>query len=328
MRRASAGLGLSVLGLFAPLIVGCPANTCFLKICEGANCRCSISSCGEGAAFDTQQNRCRCVVGYFPVAGQCLTQRDANQYCGLGHHWANGGCALDVCRPGDELDLSTGMCIPHDRVNQVGAGIGVQVAEGQKLGCPAGQRLIIDGATAACVPIAQTCAPDEAWTGKDCAKVAACPTGSIWDPSRTQCIKYAQGSSGDGLAVNVTDWAQANYGPNGGAGAPGFCASFAKKPWSFGIVEGSSANVRVTVMLSFPESQVARGVAQTTTVFDASSNPVPSKGASEVDAAAKGIFAPLVAGGGKASQGTIATTVKCLVTNASKPQAIPATGGI
>src|SRR5262249_38773045 len=160
------------------------------------------------------------------------------------HHWENGGCALDVCRPGDELDLSIGMCIPHERVNQVGAGIGVSVGQGQKLRCPPGQRVIIDGAAAARVPIAPTSAPHPAWNGQACAKVAACPTGAVWDPSRGQCIAYAQGSSGDGLTVNVTDWAQANYGPNGGAGAPGFCGSFAKKPWSFGIVEGSSAMVR------------------------------------------------------------------------------------
>ena len=47
-----------------------------------------------------------------------------------------------------------------------------------------------------------------------------------------------------------------------------------------------------------------------------------------MDAATKGVFAPLVAGGGKASAATLSTTVKCLVANAGKPQAIPATGGI
>jgi hypothetical protein len=220
------------------------------------------------------------------------------------------------------------MCIPHEQVNQVGASMGVPVGQGQKLGCPAGQRLIIDGNTAACVPIAQTCARDEAWNGTACAKVGACPTGSVWDAAKAQCVKYAQGSEGDGLTVNVNEWAQANFGPNGGLGAPGFCASFAKKPWSFGIVEGSQAMVRVTVMMSFPEGQIARGVAQTTTVFDASGNPVPAKGAAEVDASAKSVLSPLVAGGGRASAATLATTVKCLVANAAKPQAIPATGGI
>jgi hypothetical protein len=293
MRLGSFALAFAFLGVTGTLLVGCPGNVCLLKICDiNNNCRCSISSCGEGAAFDTSRNRCRCLAGYFSVAGQCLTQRDANQYCGLGHHWENGGCAPDRCRPGDELDVSVGMCIPHEQVNQVGANMGVQVGQGEKLGCPEGQKLIIDGNTAACVPLSQTCARDETWTGQACAKVAPCATGSIWDAARAQCVQYAQGSSGDGLAVNVNEWATANYGPNGGAGTPAFCGSFAKKPWSFGIVEGSSAMVRVSVMMSFPEGQIAKGVVQTTTVFNASGNPVPAKGAGEVSASAKSVFAP------------------------------------
>jgi hypothetical protein len=329
MRLGSFAFALTLLGLTSTLLVGCPSNACFLKICDiNNNCRCSISSCGEGAAFDTRLNRCRCVLGYFAVAGQCLTQTDANQYCGLGHHWENGGCNPDRCRPGDELDLSIGMCIAHEKVNQVGANMGVQVGEGQKLGCPEGQKLIIDGSTAACVPLSQTCSRDETWTGKACVKVAPCPTGATWDTARAQCVQYAQGSSGDGLAVNVNEWATANYGPNGGPGTPGFCGSFAKKPWSFGLVEGSSAMLRVSVMLSFPEGQIAKGVVQTTTVFNASGNPVPAKGAAEVDRSAKSVVASLVAGGGRASAGTAATAVLCSVVNAAKPQPIPATGGI
>lgn len=329
MRIGSFALASLFLGLAAPVfLAGCPKNICLLKICEGNDCRCSISSCGQGADYDTQQNRCRCLEGYISLAGQCLTPRDANAYCGRGQHWENGGCAADRCRSGDELDLATGMCIPHEQVNQVGANMGVQVGQGQKLGCPEGQKLIIDGNTAACVPISQTCARDETWTGSACAKVTACPTGSAWDAARGQCVQYAQGSGGNGLVVNVSEWATANFGPNGGLGAPRFCGAFTKKPWSFGTVEGSQVTVRVAVILSFPEGQIARGAAQTTTAFDASGNPVPPKGAAEVEASAKDVFAPLVAGGGRASAGTVATTVKCVIVNAAKPQPVPATGGI
>lgn len=330
MRAVPLALALTFLGLSVPLLAGCPGNFCFLKICQGADCRCSISSCNEGAAFDVRSNRCRCTLGHYAIAGQCLTPVQANAYCGKGHHWEGAGCVVDRCRPGDELDVSSGMCISHDQVNQVATNLGVQVGQGQQLGCPAGQKLILDGNTAACVPLSQTCARDETWTGQACVKLAQCPTGSIWDPARAQCVVYAQGSSSDALTVNVGEWAAANYGPDGGQGTPAFCGSFSRKPWSFGVSDGSSAMVKIAVMLSFPESEVARGVSQTTSIFDYSGNPVPAKGAAEVDDAARGIFAPLVAGGGKASAGTVQVTVKCAVINAAKPQSVPvpAAGGI
>jgi hypothetical protein len=325
MRILSFVLAMGALGGTGVLLVGCPANSCFLKICDGKNCRCSISSCGEGAAFDTRQNRCRCLVGHFTIGGQCLTQDQANAYCGRAHHWDGRGCARDTCRAGDELDETTGMCIAHDQVAQVGASMGVPVGQGQKLGCPAGQKLILDGNTAACVPLSQTCAPDETWTGNACVKVASCPNGSAWDPQRAQCIQYAQGGGGE-LTVNPSEWAAANYGPPGGQGTPAFCGAFSKKPYSFGINSGNSATVRVTINMSFPGNEVAKGVVQTISAFDASGNPVPARGAADIDASAQRVFLPLAMGGGRASSPSATTTVKCVVTNASKPQPVPVGG--
>lgn len=309
-------------------VSGCPKNTCFLKICRGSadNCRCSISSCGEGAAFDTKQNRCRCLKGTIPLGGACLSQEQANAYCGPGMHFENGGCAQNRCRPGDELDVSSGMCIPREQVNQAGAASGVQVGAGQQLSCPQGQKLVVDGPRVACVPLEQTCARDEGWNGQACVKVQQCGTGAVFDTAKGQCVQYAQGQEG-GLTVNVQQWAESNYGPNGGTGTSAFCGAFAKKPYSFGVNEGATAIVRVAVMLSFPNGEIARGVAQTTTVFDASGNPVPARGAADVDAAATAQLAPLVHGGGKAHQITATTTVKCAVVNAQKPIVIPASGG-
>lgn len=319
---------LALLAIAPAVIVGCPENSCFLKICNGDDCRCSISSCGDGAGFDVTQNRCRCLKGYLPVAGQCLTPQAANAYCGVGHHFENGGCVPDRCRPGDEIDQSTGWCVPRERVNEVATQIGVAVGAGQQLGCPPGQKLVLDGSTAACVPLSQTCARDETWTGQACAKVGQCPTGSMWDPALAQCVQYAQGSDEGGLMINVGQWASANYGPNGGMGTSGFCGAFAKKPFSFGIVEGASAFVRISVIMSFPGGEVARGVVQTATVFDASGNPVPPRGAAEVEAAARNVFSTLVLGGGRANAPTASTTVKCAVVNAAKPQPVPAVGGL
>lgn len=308
----------------AAVLAGCRGDMCLLKVCQGNKCRCSISSCGEGAGFDVQQNRCRCLKGHIPIAGQCLTKDEADDYCGVGRHWEDGGCAQDRCRPGDEIDQRTGWCVPHEQVAQ---SAGVAVGAGQVLGCPPGEKLVVDGPQAACVPLSQTCAPDETWTGQACAKVVRCATGSIWDPQRGQCVQYAQGGS-DELTVDVASWAAASYGPNGGTGTSAFCGGFAKKPYSFGILEGSTAVVRVAISMSFPDREIAKGTLQTVAVFDASGNPVPAKGAADVEAAARQISTPLLLGGGRASAPGVSTTVKCAVTNAAKPRPVPAVGGL
>jgi hypothetical protein len=322
-------LGRTVLAAFllvVPALAGCPDNVCLLRVCNGADCRCSISSCGEGAAFDTRQNRCRCVVGYVTVAGRCLTPAAASAYCGRGRHWEGVGCTADRCRPGDELDHATGLCISHDQVTQVATNIGVQVGQGQTLGCPPGQELVIEGGTAACVPKAETCARDEAWNGTACVKVGTCPTGSTFDPAQGRCVEYARGGSGE-LAIDVAQWAQSSYGRSGGAGTAAFCGEFAKKPNAFGVAPGTSAAVRVALVLSFPDRAVAKAGVQAIAVFDGSGAAVPPRGAGEVDAAARAILAPLAQGGGRASAVGAETTVLCHVVNAGAPVAVPASGG-
>ncbi|MFT3768849.1 MAG: hypothetical protein QM820_25680 [Minicystis sp.] len=302
-----------------------------MSSCDGPYCRCTLSTCGEGAAYDNRIRRCRCLPGRVLVGGHCLSPRVANAYCGAGYHWENDGCYPDqVCRPGDEIDYATGRCIAREEVNRVASNMGVSVGPGQKLGCPPGQKLVIDDQRAACVPLEQTCARDETWNGQACVKAAtpACAEGSAWDQAQGRCVAFAKENPAEGLAVNVSQWASTNYGPDGGNGAAAFCNAFAKKPWSFGVNEGSSAVVRVTVAMTFPELQIARGAAQTRTMFAASGNPVPQKGAAEVDAAARAVLTPLVEQGGRAAAASATTTVRCLVVNAARPVPVPATGGL
>ena len=127
----------------------------------------------------------------------------ANIYCGKGRAWSKGGCVQLSCKPGDEIDQTTGWCVSHDQVNQVAANMGVAVGQGQKLGCPAGQKLVVDGQSAACVPLSQTCAPDEQWNGQACAKVLQCEVGVKWDPAFGQYVQYAQKTNSDELKVNI-----------------------------------------------------------------------------------------------------------------------------
>jgi len=126
----------------------------------------------------------------------------------------------------------------------------------------------------------------------------------------------------------VGAWAASSYGPDGGNGAPAFCNAFTRKPWSFGVNEGSSAMVRVAVTLTFPQQEIARGTVQTRTVFAGSGTVVPQKGAADVDAAARAALTPLVDQGGRATVPSVTTTVRCQVVNAARPVPVPATGGL
>jgi hypothetical protein len=327
-RVGAALVGLAGAGAATLSTSACGPGTCLLKICVDGRCRCSISTCGEGADFDTRQNRCRCLAGRIALAGQCLTPVEANAYCGKGRVYASGGCQEIRCAPGELLDLGTGQCAPAQAVGQVGASMGVPVGSGQTLGCPAGQKVVLDGATAACVPAASTCAPDETWSGQACVKVGACPTGFLWDAAKAQCVKYASGSGDDELRVDVAAWTVATFGPMGGDGVPGFCGAFAKKPWTFGVAAGTQASVRIAITSVFPDGEVAKGAAQSITVFDLSGSPVPGAGAALVDAEVKARVGLLAQNGGRASAGSAQTTVRCLVVNAAKPQAVPASGGL
>jgi hypothetical protein len=238
--------------------------------------------------YDDSIQRCRCLPGRTLVGGQCLSPTLAATYCGPGYKLENGACSQAACRPGDELDHASGMCIPHEQVNQVARDMGVTVGAGQKLGCPPGQKLVLDGPNAACVPLAQTCAPDEAFDGRACVKLAkSCPEGAAWDEAQGRCVEFAKQSPEKGLAVDVGQWAFANFGPDGGNGTLRFCNAFTKKPWAFGVNEGSSALLRVAVKLTFPDAQIAKGTVATTTMFAAHSTPVVPRGAKEVDTAAR-----------------------------------------
>ncbi len=312
-------------------VAGCASSTCFLKTCDDdGNCKCSVSNCGDGSSFDMKTKRCSCDQGNVLVQGQCMPPDDANAFCGQGQHWQGTGCAHDGCRPGDELDQGTGKCIPHEQVNQLAAqNLGVQVGQGQKLGCPDGQKLIVEGPNAACVPLAQTCAHDETWSGQACVKVAQCAAGSSWDAAKGECVVFAKpAATPEEKKVDVAQWAQTNFGATGGPGTAAFCGAFAKKPYLFAINAGTSATIRATLNLAFEGGDVAKGTVSAQAVYDTNAAAVPPRGVAEIEASAKSLLAALVKGGGKSATPTATTTVKCPIVSAAKPVAVPATGGL
>ena len=167
VRFRQLGLGLGLL-LEA---TGCPANTCFLTV----NGRCKWSSCPDGAEFDTSKRSCICEVNRIPLNGACLTAEAANQYCGKGAHFQNGGCTPNRCPPGSTSTKIPGPRITPEQATQVASNMGVSVGKNQKLGCPAGEQLVVEGARRRAFPLQQTCGRDEVWNGAACQKSALCP---------------------------------------------------------------------------------------------------------------------------------------------------------
>ncbi|MCA9623885.1 MAG: hypothetical protein KC731_32910 [Myxococcales bacterium] len=327
MKRFLIGFA-AILG-FGSAVLGCPKGACFLEVCTNGNCSCAVDSCVDGATFDTTRRTCACDTDRLSVSGQCLTQADADAFCGKGYTYAANpggqpGCTKKVCAATESLDEATGVCVP---ATAVAGNMGVQVGAGETIQCPAGTTLVVQSGNGACVPTEQTCAPDEQWNGQACTKVGQCGTGSQWDAAQGKCVAYA--SQGDDAAiVDVNQWATTAFGPNGGTGTSTFCNKFARYPWSFGIPAGQAATVQVAVQLAFPGGDVRQAIATTTPSYVGNPIAVPAKGKTAVQTAADEVLATLKKGGGRASQGQAATIVKCLVRNAAPPVVVPATGGV
>jgi len=315
---------LTVMMLVGAALMGCPPNTCFFEVCTNGQCRCHISSCVDGAEFDTGQRTCVCNPDRLGVAGQCLTQADANAYCGQGFNYVNGGCQKIACAAGTQLDEANGQCVA---TTQVASNMGVQVAQGETIQCAAGSVLVVEGGSGACVPQEQTCAPDEQWNGTACAKVGQCKTGSQWDANANACVEYAK-TGDDAAIVDVAQWATTSYGPNGGKGTSAFCNRFAHKPWRFGVPQGQSATVQVAIQLAFAGNEVPGASVTTTPSYVGNPIAVPQGGREGVQAAAQAVLDTLKKGGGRANAAQAGTTVNCIVRNAAAPIVVPATGGV
>ena len=320
-------VGASLVGALpiASLLIGCLPGVCLIKTCVNGKCTCPLSTCAEGAEFDLATNACACRAGLFTVQGQCLTQPQADRFCGKGSGWNATGCTAKVCVAGQKLDQGTGDC---KDVAAVASAIGVELHQGETIGCPAGQTLVTEGALAACVPLAQSCAPDEKFDGASCVKIKSCASGSVVDVTTGECVVYGKSAS-DSYRVDTRAWADANYGKDGAFGTSAFCGAFARRPWAFGVQEGQSAMLRVKVVIGFANAAVSAGAVKVEPSYEhAPSLAVPQGGVVGVQNAAEEILGRLVSGGGTAEPKDLAFTVRCPVVNASKPAAVPAVGGV
>jgi hypothetical protein len=300
---------------------GCPSNTCLLTV----NGRCEWSTCPDGAEFITARKSCACRADRVSLNGACLTLDAANQYCGKGSHFEAGGCAKNRCPPGLEVDQETGYCITPQQANAVASNMGVQVGQNQKLGCPPGEQLVVEGQQAACVPLPQSCGRDEQWDGRECRKLSQCPPGSSYDAPSNSCIKFA--TEAKDYTVGLRTWIKTSYGVDGGQGTSGFCSGFTKHPLAFGVGAGGSLRVRVGIQVQVPSRQIGDAYVMTAATVDPGGQAVSTKGAYEVQQAAQAVLGALKGGGGKSDEAAASVSVTCVVVNSSKPTAVTVTGG-
>jgi hypothetical protein len=320
IRLTSCWLLLAAVSL---LSVGCPSGTCLLTV----NGRCSWSTCPDGAEFDTQRKACACKSDRVALGGSCLPRQEANKYCGKGSHFENGGCIVNACPKALTVDQETGYCITPQQASQVASNMGVQVGPNQKLGCPPGEQLVVEGQQAACVPVQQTCGRDEQWNGLVCKKVGQCPPGSGWDAARNACAQFATAGDKKEYTVDLAAWMRTAYGADRGDGTAAFCSPLNKHPLAFGVGAGKSLKLRIAVQVQAANGAVSNAVVVASAVVDSSSQAVPAKGATEVQTAAQAILGSLIAGGGKSEMPSATTTVTCTIVNSSKPTAVTVTGG-
>ncbi|PKN48404.1 MAG: hypothetical protein CVU63_05165 [Deltaproteobacteria bacterium HGW-Deltaproteobacteria-20] len=318
------GFGVLALGLS-----GCPSGMCLVKVCKGdsSNCRCSWDTCPSGSYFDTQRDACVCEMGRVSLNSSCMTQAEANAYCGAGARYEGYGCVRIVCPPGQELDLTTGACLAKQQVDKVAENMGVQVGEGQKLGCPPGLVLIVENAqSASCVPPENTCSRDETWNGQACVKVLQCSPGWILDTASGQCVAVSTNETD--YTVDLQAWTSASYGTPGGPGTPAFCSGFNKKPRTFGVGPGATVHVLIDVQVQAPGRSVVQAQVATSGRMQAGGAPVTQQGAAEIQRTAQELLASLRVQGGKTASDAGQTSVRCTIVNAAQPAPVPESGGL
>jgi hypothetical protein len=313
--------GVLVASAAFALLPNC-ANTCFLEV----NGTCQLSSCASGEAFNDKTKRCVCEVGRIPLGGGCLTQGEANKFCGKGAGWTPRGCFPLSCPAGWLLDLETEQCVSKAQIDQQ-AGMGA----GKTLGCAPGTVLVINQGAGSCVPVAQTCAKDEVYDGRGCVKTKSCPQGQVLDATSMSCVQVTRPSASPKddptPTVDVMAWSRANYGPEGGTGSTGLCGPIARKPLAFGVAPGGAMRVIVQIGLQFDGGMTDQGRVITSGIVEATGQPVQVQGAAQIQLSADTLLGSLRAQHAHSQPAQLTTVVKCLVVNGAAPEPVPSTGG-
>ena len=315
MSLASRLIGVvSFLGL-ATTLSGCPQGQCWVRLkqvdASGKETNsCLVDSCPKNAKF-VEGAGCGCNAGFVTLGGACVTEAEANQYCGAGNRFANGGCVALTCPAGQVLNAQSGACESRAASDQaVAKGAGVDLGKGQSVGCPSGFTYVVNGTDGACVPNELTCGAGTKFENGTCVTVA-CAAGTVFDAASGQCVKLA--TAGDEKTFSVQAKLKAALGPD-------FCAPHAKNPGSFKVQPGQSMTIKVAVNVAVPGNVIENATAssvRTTNLGGAELTPAMYPGVANVNKQVEEqVIKSIRALGGKSIEGAASGEVTCVIKRA------------
>lgn len=314
---------ISLLGL-ATMLTACPKGQCWVRLkqvdASGKETNsCLVDSCPKNSSF-TEGTGCGCNAGFVTLGGACVTEAEANQHCGTGNRYANGGCVAITCPAGQILNAQTGGCESRAAVDQaVAASAGVTLKEGQSVGCPSGYTYVVNGKEGACVPNESTCGAGTKYENGACVAVA-CAAGTVFDAATGQCVKLA--TTSDDKTFSVQAKLKAALGPD-------FCAPHAKNPASFNVQPGQSLTIKIAVTVNVPGNDIEKTVAtsvRTTNVGGAELTPQMFPGVTKINKQVDDqVIKSIRALGGKSVEANASSEVTCVIKRA--PIAVVETHG-
>ena len=196
-----------------------------------------------------------CVPHTWNVAGACVPDDDARDYCGKAAAPAGGGCAPGSCAGNGPLDLASGECVPMLKLKKLALAQHIDLKEEGALGCSNPEAsLAVEGETFACLPAAATCGRGAGWSDGACRADPPCPEGSVLDPTGA-CVWVMRREGNDRL-LDVGTWVRLVIGPDGGNGSSAICGPLLQRPWLAGVVPHGRAAIGVRVDLVFPDNDV------------------------------------------------------------------------
>jgi hypothetical protein len=316
--RSNAIRTLSAAALVAAAasLLGCPPGMCLVRV----NGQCAVDTCPEHAALNEANHACGCKAGFVTFNGACITPEDANQQCGTGNQYANGGCVAITCPQGQILNATSGRCESRAQSDAlVAKAEGKELKAGQSIGCPGGFTYVFNGNEGACIPNDAVCGVGTRYENGKCTAIS-CPPGQVFDLQANSCAKLATG--GDQQTYSIALKLKSAMGPD-------FCSPHAKNPGGFGVSPGQTKTVRVTVTISVPGNSIDAAQVSALTTTDAEGNALPAS-YSGVGAIQKQVNDQVLAGikalGGKSVEPSATASVDCKITRAPV-QVISTQGG-
>ena len=235
------------------------------------------------------------------LLGVCVSDEAADAFCGhAATPVSGGGCARHTCKPGEALELDSGVCLPAS----VTHGLLTHDPEDTRIAFCEGGVVERSSPTSdlTCASGASACRRGEHFVDakgkKGCEALPPCGLGELFDEGVSRCVRVKK------RVVDVGTWARLVLGPDGGEGTSAFCAP---------IRAASPQTSRFRLSLTFGNNDV--------TQLGAHLEALPPTTAAASDAAEKslnGLTELLRFMGGETSAASVSLELVCTV-----PQVFP-----